>query len=73
MTLFARVQRFPEPSNSFVALIFGLAGRHVRRKIVIEHPALFKRALPGFWIKRGCRDAEGTPKGAESEDLRSGA
>jgi hypothetical protein len=44
MAFFARVQGFPEPSDSFVALIFGLAGCHVRRKIVIEHPALFKGA-----------------------------
>ena len=44
MTLFARVQSFPEPSNSCLALIFGLAGCHVQRKIVIEHPALFKGA-----------------------------
>ena len=41
VALFARVQTFPEASDSFFALIFGLAGCHVRRKIVM---ASFKGA-----------------------------
>jgi hypothetical protein len=46
MTLLTRIKGLPEPGNSFVPLILRLAGCHVRRKFVIEHPACFKGASP---------------------------